>query len=102
MAIVQALAEKSIERIGTYQNIPDVVLVSAQHDRGMYLFHDGVIDRVNRGSITGLWFEDGKLFFAYVAHDHARIGRIDDSGEITYRVNTEVGDIHDIRYWRGD
>ncbi|HEY9676702.1 MAG TPA: DUF4915 domain-containing protein [Drouetiella sp.] len=101
MALVKALAEKSIERIGTYQNIPDIVLVSAQHDRGMYLFHDGVIDRVNRGSITGLWVENGKLFFAYVAHDHARIGQLDQSGEIKYRVNTEVGDIHDIRYFNG-
>jgi uncharacterized protein (TIGR03032 family) len=101
MAIVQALAEKSIERVGTYQNIPDIVLVSAQHDRGMYLFHDGVIDRVSRGSITGLWVDNGKLHFAYVSHDHARIGQLNGDGETSFRVNTEVGDIHDIRYFEG-
>lgn len=101
MALVQALAEKSIERVGTYENIPDIVLVSAQHDRGLYLFHDGVIDRVKSGSITGLWVENGILHFAYVSHDHARIGRLNAAGETTFRVNTDVGDIHDIRYFEG-
>ncbi len=101
MALVEALAAKSVERIGTYENVPDVVLVSAQHDRGMYLFHDGVIDRVQRGSITGLWVEEGRLLFAYVSHDHLRIGRFDEAGDTSFWVNTEVGDIHDIRYFDG-
>jgi uncharacterized protein (TIGR03032 family) len=101
MALVKALAEKSIERIGTYENISDIVLVSAQHDRGLFLLHDGVIDRVKTGSITGLWVEDGRLLFAYVAHDHLRVGELNGDGETTFRVNTEIGDIHDIRYFDG-
>lgn len=101
MALVKALAENSIERVGTYENIPDIVLVSAQHDRGMYLFHNKVIDRVKSGSITGLWVDQGRLFFAYVSHDHARIGQLHSEGATSYRVNTEVGDIHDIRYFQG-
>jgi len=102
MALAKALAANSCEQVGTYQNIPDVLLVSAQHNNGMFLFYDGKIHRVKRGSITGLWMEAGLLSYAYVYHDHLRIGQWDEQGEKDYIVNTQVGDIHDIRSFEGE
>ena len=101
MALSDALAASSLERVGTYENIPDVLLVSAQHNNGMFLFHQGAIHRITRGSVTGLWIENDRLFYAHVFHDHLRIGRFDEKGETSWIVNTQVGDIHDIRYFEG-
>ena len=102
MALSSALAANAVEQIGTYTNIPDVLLVSAQHNNGMFLFFNGTIHRVKRGNFTGLRIEGGRLYYAYVDHDHLRIGTVDDRGEHGYIVNTEIGDIHDIRYFNGE
>lgn len=102
MALADALAASSVEQIGTYQNIPDVVLVSAQHNNGLFLLYQGTIHRVKRGSITGLWIDNGLLSYAHVSYDHLRIGQWDEAGEKDYIVNTDIGDIHDVRSFNGE
>ncbi len=91
--------------LGAFDGIEDTLLLSVPNGEkigGLFLLDKGRFTDLNQFYCSGLWLDEGRLFWSIQHTDHFRCICLEPSGERWQLINTQISDVHDIRMVDGE